>query len=225
MEIIFNSIDKLTAELFPPKPAKDFLPEWFESLPDDNSILAGSKNLVNLKSCLPVVDYINSGYIIFNSYEFSLEEKISNFENLIDIRTMMQNESLKDILKYKNSQCPIPHAGPKKEYFKIRLEWNIRTPAGYSCLLVQPFYHHEKRYTLLPSVIDTDSYDSEIFIAGYLNSKEIFSVMPGDPLIQIIPFKRDSWNMRVENKKLNSKLKHFLFQGYKKVFHKSKSFQ
>lgn len=225
MEIIFNSNDKLTAELYPPLPAKDFLPQWFENLSEDNSLLGGEPNKINLKSCLPVVDYINSGYIIFNSYEISLEEKTLNFENLIHVQTMKDNASRKDVLMFKNYQCPMQKSGLKKEYFKVRLEWNIRTPEGYSCLLIQPFYHNEKRYTLLPSVIDTDEYDSEIFIAGYLNSKEPISIMPGDPLIQIIPFKRDSWNMKVDSKSINSKMKHFLFKGYKKIFHKNKSYR
>jgi dUTPase len=225
MDIIFNCEDKLTSDMYPPTPTINLLPEWYKDLPENNSNLLNSQNPLNVKSCLPVVDYITSGYLIINSYEISLEEKTINFQNFLNVQTMRSNENSKNILLYKNFQCPLQENGIKKTYFKVRLDWNIKTPMGYSCLIIQPFYHKENKYTLLPSIIDTDVYDGEIFVAGYLNSKEIISIMPGDPIVQVIPFKRDSWTMKIENKVLHSKIKHFLEKGYKKMFHTLKVYQ
>ena len=70
---------------------------------------------------------------------------------------------------HSHSQCPIELEGKKKSYFKISLPWRIKTPPGYSCLFMQPYYHFEKEFALLPAIIDTDVCDlNSVHFPGYL---------------------------------------------------------
>jgi hypothetical protein len=76
----------------------------------------------------------------------------------------------------------------------------------------------------MPAIVDTDKLDSAISVAGFLTSREQVELLPGMPFVQIIPFKRDTWSMNISAKLVNSKLKHFLFDGYKRLFHSKKDF-
>ena len=81
----------------------------------------------------------------------------------------------------------------KKNYFKLQVPWQIVTPKGYSCLFIQPFYHFQENFTVLPAIIDTDTSDMINQNLPCVHRKHEFNILPGDPVVQIIPFKRDEW--------------------------------
>jgi hypothetical protein len=217
-EIEFITEDPLIAETFPPRPAKDALPEWYKSIPN---IDLKSLNKGNVKNCLPVDDYISAGYIVFNAYQIHLEEKFVNFQNHLYVSTMKQVKN-KDFQNFNYNQCP--YSDQPKDIFKIKTDWRIKTPLGYSCLIQQPAYIKNPKWKLFPSIIDTDEYDDVISVAGIVLDKNITYMNPGDPLIQIIPFKRDDWFMTTSIGSINSKTSHYLFEAYKNLFHKIKKF-
>lgn len=217
-EIEFITEDPLIARTYPPRPAGDVLPEWYESLPikDLKSLDKG-----NVKNCLPIQDHICAGYIIFNAYQVQLEEKFVNFQNHLYISTMKQVKN-KDFQSFNYSQCP--YSDQPKDIFKIKTDWKIKTPPGYSCLIQQPAYLKNSKWKLFPAIVDTDNYDDVISVAGIILDKNITYMNPGDPLIQIIPFKRDDWSMTTSIASINSKTNHYLFEAYKNLFHKIKKF-
>ena len=59
--------------------------------------------------------------------------------------------------------------------------------------------------------------------------KDRFTLQPGEPLAQVIPFKREDWEMELEvnenSIKRNSALKFFLSDAYSKIFHRKKKFK
>jgi hypothetical protein len=65
-----------------------------------------------------------------------------------------------------------------------------------------------------------------IELPGYLTSDQEVKINPGDPLVQVIPFKRESWTMTCEHQPTKrSKLEFFLESAYRKVFHNKKEFK
>jgi hypothetical protein len=89
---------------------------------------------------------------------------------------------------------------------------------------VQPYYLGEQRFSLLPAIIDTDTYHLPITVAGTLNVKDLVRIEPGTPLLQIIPFKRDDWTMTLNNAFPPDRSKFYVWNTYKRLFHKIKSF-
>lgn len=236
MKIEFISSDQKILEHFPIKPAKQALPEWFKDLPRDRSreIDKGQGNypeflgniIPTIKKCMPVGDLITAGYIIPNAYE----QKFDTFDNIgyehfSREMNMMSGQDPANGHHYE--QCPVKWQGDtKKNYFKILLPWRIVTPPGYSSLFFQPFYRPNDRYTMLPSIIDTDQFDGVYQnFPGYLLKNNV-TIESGEPLIQVIPFKRDDWKMesRFEKPSDNTKLKFFLRDMYARAFHKKKRF-
>ena len=84
---------------------------------------------------------------------------------------------------------------------------------------MQPVYQFEKRFTVLPGIVETDHYHHINFPTIWHSTKDVV-IDRGTPFIQVIPFKRDDWDFkvdqmtqkdidldRVEKSELNSKFK------------------
>ncbi len=231
-EIEFICGDKSVLNNFPIVPAKDCLPEWYSKLnatENDTPTIAG---------CWPVRDIVTAGYIIKNVHEQELiaETDVSTNEEHVD-RVVpverigqfmeMQNQMTTPEAFHTHSQCPVHIDGKKKSYVKISLPWKIKTPPGYSCLFVQPFWHFEEEFVIMPGIIDTDEFDlSQLNFPCYLKDP-VKLLTPGEPLVQVIPFLREEWKhkLKFEEPTRQSKMNLFLHNMYKRAFHKKKSFQ
>jgi hypothetical protein len=78
--------------------------------------------------------------------------------------------------------------------FKANSPWKIITPKGYSVLQLPLLYHFNKDFTVLPGIIDTDTYhDINVQMSYHGNEEEIF-IKRGTPLCVYIPFKRTKYN-------------------------------
>ncbi len=235
MNIEFFCSDTNVAEYWAPKPAKDCVPVEFLDLPDSKEKYQINEEPVsNIKTCLPAMDYMTSGYILFNAYELELEHFNKQFRDDLKIKTARtvkaeDHESniyaRKALAVYYENACPVLNEQKKQRcYFKVKTSWSIKTPLGYSCLVIQPFYHPDKRFTIMPAIIDTDTYHLPIPIVGYMHEKTTMRVSPGTPLLQIIPFKRDDWTMSVSTESLPDKSKFYVWNSYKRLFHVIKKY-
>ena len=234
MQIEFYTKNKTVQENFAPKPAKKVLPEWFKNLDQETQDF---DSVPTIKFCVPVTDMMTSGYILFNSYESDIIQTktyLNNVESDIAFASAM-NPLLGDglhISMHHKQQCPVKPEGVSTDFFKIHNEWVIKTPPGYSCLFIQPHYFFEKRYKLLPAIVDTDKHDLPVGLTGYLTDYEnTLTLKPGDPIMQVIPFKRDIWKMEiVDAPETNSVFNFFMKRDnkptkwYKKLFHTKKKF-
>ncbi len=227
--IQFNCSDKHVLKYFPIKPATEFLPAWYNNLKPSQS---------NISKCMPAHDMITAGYIIPNAFEQAVGyqtdyqtdvedvERVYPVESIGEFHTFINNHNVPH-LGHTHEQCPVTIAGKKKSYFKINLPWQIKTPKGYSCMFIQPFYQFQSDITVMPSIIDTDVFDlNQINFPCYLSDEEAHLV-PGRPLVQIIPFKRDNWEhtLNLIEPSTSSKMNLFLNNMYKRAFHKNKKFQ
>ena len=114
----------------------------------------------------------------------------------------------------------------------VSVPWRIETPPGYSCLIQPPYFHFEKRFTLWPGIVDTDTIDVPWSNwPGHMNipKGESVKVQPGTPLMQVFPFKREDWEMEIEvdeaGKARDTSLKFFLTNAYARIFHRKKSYK
>jgi hypothetical protein len=83
-----------------------------------------------------------------------------------------------------------PHEG---EILKFNLPYALRTPEGVSTLYMPPLNRIETRFRPFSGVVDTDKYVTETNIPALLLDNEFEGIIEaGTPLVQVIPFKRDS---------------------------------
>lgn len=87
---------------------------------------------------------------------------------------------------------------PKKNYFhpevlRIHPMWLVHTPKNYSCLFTEPIHADNVGIHAIPGIIDTDSYISDGYLSFFVEKDFKGTIKQGTPIIQVLPFKRDSW--------------------------------
>ena len=90
----------------------------------------------------------------------------------------------------------------------------------------------ETRFDIISGVVDTDTYINVINFPFILNKRDKqFLIKKGEPMVQVIPFKRQSWKMwsGFYYEKRHSKVSSFLnsewIDRYKKYFWSKKSYK
>jgi hypothetical protein len=197
-----------------PIPAKLNIPEWYKNL--EHTILNKT-----IKGCVPFLDSLLSGYILKMPQDFYVRHNINNKDsNGNDIKDSLQTFSLHDCSMYiKNNflnlnsdieihkteqmgQSPLLEKNKNLPLYKIANPWKIKTPPGYSCLFVPPLNNSDDRFSIIPGIVDTDNYPLEVNFPIVINGDKYpvleTLIKKGTPYVQIIPFKRDSWKMKIE---------------------------
>ncbi len=230
--IQFISEDYDACNEFPPLPASKIVPEWYKNIPVALTKVPGyidNDGVPSIKRCMPVLDYMTSGYVLRNSYEINVwpfeKDSIKSFQ--------LECNKKNYVGAHPYHQAPTSEMnGTKNHYFKINQEWLIRTPPGYSCLIYQPHYLFRKEFQMFPAIVDTDKHDDFIGLIGLINTDKEFTIPPGEPLVVVFPFKREDWKMDVSfDPKIGSKssFKYFLhgvWHGfYSKFFYTKKTYR
>ena len=88
-------------------------------------------------------------------------------------------------------------------FIKIQNPWIIKTPPGYSCLFVPPLNNPKHDYfEIIPGIVHTDKYISQINFPMVVNGEKYekleMTIKRGMPYVQVIPFKRDDWKMKIK---------------------------
>lgn len=259
MDIIFTNTFGI-GELFPPEPASKNIPLWYKNLdsymsgekkPDGNG-----NTTATIKKCMPVFDAINAGYIIKTPVDVYVSQKEANYLNKDHFNKTGEEIYLtKEEIEEKGLAKKIPYYewpnfgiiefhpieqapthpnrnGHQKSYPKWINPWSIKTPLGYSVMFVQPF-HRDSLFTIFPGIVDTDKYTPPVnfpFVLNDINWEGMISA--GTPIAQVIPFKRENWQMKVggkenlvEQDKISNILKTRFFDSYKSQFRSSKEYK
>ena len=225
-KIKFCPVDKEMAEVWPhPKPASNAIPEEYKKL---EKFHKGDLKAATAKACMPFLDAMAAGYIIPFEQDYLIDPTEKEFS------LTPANRKKDDISYHDKIQAPKEWHHKVGEYAgKFINKWLITTPPGYSCLFTQPMNRlGEDRFLLINAIVDTDTYINTInFPFILLKRDKQFLIKKGEPCVQVIPFKRETWKMSSDFYKeekhaatinlLNSEF----IDRYKKMFWHKKSFK
>ena len=214
---------------YAPKPASVYIPDWYKNL---ESYMNGKKEPVGdgtqastAKRCMPIFDAITGGYIIVSPADVHVSQK--------DGQPYFQWANYSLIQFHPKEQAP-DHPGRKGvlAYPKWTNPWGIKTPKGYSSLFIQPT-HREADFTILPGIVDTDTYTAPVNFPFVLNDPTFEGLIPaGTPIAQVIPIKRENWKMSIgseaeykEQALITNKLQTRFFDRYKSMFWTRKEYR
>ena len=212
-----------------PIPTKLNIPEWYKNL--EHTILNRT-----VKGCMPFLDSLTAGYILKMPQDFHIRHNVDNKnEKGEKFKDSFQTFGLHDqwpILgsKYINlNSGPDIHSIKQLEgspfleknknlpFYKILNPWKIKTPKGYSCLFVPPLNNSDDRFSIIPGIVDTDTFPNEINFPIIINGDKYpvleTTIKKGTPYVQIMPFKRDSWRMITKTRKQKEIQNSRLFYG------------
>lgn len=224
MKIITFSTKAIIEPEFYPKPADKYIPEWYkktESYIGGKKEPSGDGNTTGtIKRCIPVFDAITAGYILCTPADVFVTQKdgVPYYEwsnlGLVEFHPVVQAP-----------EHPRVNGFPYPKWIN---PWSIKTAPGYSILFVQPF-HRDSVFTILPGIVDTDTYYAEVNFPFVLNDPKFEGLIPaGTPIAQVIPIKRDSWQMsigQVDYEKIKIRLSSKMFDRYKNLFWHKKDYK
>lgn len=191
----------------PPTPAKKEIPEWYLNLGryhngtklqvDDQ----GNANL-GVKACIPFYDALTSGYIVKLHCDVLIEH---TGEEVSFKWTSDTNPATSRALGLFKDIPSVPGYGPFK--FVWELFYPFLLPEGYSALVTQPLNRFDLPIFTSSGIVDADISNGRGGIP-FAIKKGFNGIIPaGTPIMQIIPFKRDDWEMKVLDSKPETKVK------------------
>ena len=230
-------------EDFAPKPADKSVPDWYKNM---ESYIGGEKKPTGqgnttgtVKRCMPVFDAVTGGYVLYTYADVFVTQKPLVNEDGSDLgKTVPWYEwpSFGPIQFHPVEQAP-GHPDRKDlmdggSYPKWINPWSIKTEPGYSVLFLQPM-HRDAPFTILPGIVDTDTYTAPVNFPFVLNNWGFEGLIPaGTPMAQVIPFKRESWEMSFgdtkdlqEQNKVTAKLRTRFFDSYKSQYRQPKEYK
>jgi hypothetical protein len=236
-KIIFTKTYEVS-DLYVPVPASVVLPEWYKKTQSYTNNKIKGMDLVSysnagtnstIKKCMPVFDALTSGYIIPTPCDIFVEKNPDGSTSFAS--------SLKEFITFHNTiQAPYHPETSKTNlsqgFPKWKNPWGIETPKGFSCLIINPVHSSNLYFSIFEGIIDTDRYNSPINFPFVLKDTEFEGIIPaGTPLVQVIPFKRQSWKMEMGNAKNLEKIAEnqndissIFFDRYKKMFWSKKEY-
>lgn len=218
-------LDKNNILIFP-KPADKDIPEWYKKT---NSYInekkqpleseAGPTTSATVKRCMPVFDSFTAGYFLYLhvDVQINLEEDGTHFfqwasQDAIGWHSRVQFNEHPAVKDLKINRMP-----------KINSPWSIKTPLGTSCLFLPPM-HRDNVISILPGIVDTDKHQNPVNFPFVVQPGFEGLLPAGTPIVQVIPFKRDSWAMEIGEEEERKLIEYQKIQLATKFFDRYKSF-
>jgi hypothetical protein len=185
-----------------PTPSKLNIPEWFKKLDH-------SREKFTVKGCMPFLDSLTAGYILKLPTDIEFK-KIKEGDNKKIFVRIANNEWVTNSEETYNKDLhivqqvegsPAIEQNGKLPFFKILNPWKIVTPSGYSCLFTNVLNNNLNDFEIFSGIVDTDCFTDRVnFPIVWKNVKDNYFLKRGSPYVQVIPFKREKWNMVITPK-------------------------
>ena len=253
--IEFYIPDDMNVESYRPVPGDRSIPEWYRKMqtrldpkhlpenvnPED---YAGPGKSLTIKRCMPVLDAMSGGYVIKAPVDINIRAYQTEDDVKFDAEWGKSGFSDHGFIHYHGTWQLGTHSlfntvPPSAIALKLVSWFCIKTPPGYSCM----FHSHTNNDQLkdlgiefMSGIVDTDTYNLEInfpFLFTNLDPNGIH-IPQGTPLVQVFPFKRETWSHEVKSldnefgKKRHrdiTVLQSVFHGGYRKLFRKPKKFK
>jgi len=206
-----------------PKPAKNFIPDWYKKQsylipPLDNPL-----DNLSFKACVPFLDSLTSGYMMYTSQEIAVVQK--DHGPIFHWRTSPEPIMFREALH----NLPVP-AGHSKKHFAWKVPFGFLLPKGYSALITQPLNRFDLPFTCVSGIVDEGVPWTGKF--SFFLKEGFEGIIPKEtPFAQIIPFKTENWKSETledfsqQAKEISHKKQTYISGYYKKFIHNKKKFE
>lgn len=220
-----------------PKPARKFVPDWYKRQPstvDEKDGLANGMFNGTVKKCMPIFDMMTAGYMLtfpMDVYIDSTDPEKLNYSAPMPMQKyasdMFSTHAPQQYDHYPND-LDVYH----KQLFRIMPFWSIKTPPGYSVLVIQPQHADSVPIKTVSGFVDTDKFISDGHFSMFVKKNFQGVIEQGTPFAQIIPIRREDWQMKlipaeesvktIQKQRLN--IRSTFKNGYKKKFRDNKEY-
>ena len=190
-------------KLIAPQPASRFVPEWYKSLAKHElsnsektlhpvNFIGTDGAVVATKQCPPFLDAMTAGYMYLAEADITVE-----IDDTGKPRVTWDGEIM--VVDHRPTvELPIPN-NCHPIHYGFKMNWYYETPPGYSVLITHPMNRYDLPFMVQSGIVESDIWGLPVFVAFFLNRGFRGTIKKGTPLFQIIPFKRDNWDMEVKD--------------------------
>lgn len=193
MNIInFRLPNDLRGFIAEPYPAATRLPKWYKDLQLDVPTGPDQFPVGTARRCSPMLDSFSAGYIIPHPVDVYVVTDDDNNTHF----TWRTGDKFVAVgghgeAQYGSAQITGAH--------KWMNPWSVKTPPGYSCLFITPVNRPELPFECFTGIVDTDTYNNQVNLPFHWTEYPFEGyIKQGDPMIQVIPFKREDWGYEIE---------------------------
>lgn len=220
-------------EEYYPQAASSNLPSWYVDMKPYKTTKLKTTDGTTLKKCMPVFDSLTSGYFLktFQDINCYIENGYRKYDwPDSEIRPLGFHEPY----QFKGSPVKTRTMDKAPKFLNL---FGIKTPSGYSCMFINPMNRENKIFKIFEGIVDTDTYMNPVHLPFMFLDNDWEGIIPaGTVIAQVIPFKRDSWEMRIHDevsspslykKYRTTTVKAFstFSNGYKNLFWSKKKFK
>lgn len=231
-KIIFTDIQNPEGVLQKPKPASEYIPQWYKDARGYTSPTGKKEPRLDgsgpttVKRCMPVWDMMTAGYIIETPYDIYVTQTPTGPHFHWGEMTAVVFQSMEMTQNH-------PYFRDISYAVRVVNPWSIKTPKGWSIMVIEPQHREPGPIVVSSGIVDTDESPMPFNIFLKLKDPNFEGMIPqGTPLIQVIPFKRESWVSALggekEKKQYASDLRKFtiiLLDNYRRLWWKRKEYK
>jgi len=180
-------------------PAYQALPEWFKKMPINmgKDYRNNTKFSSTIKKCVPVMDAFTMGYMLYVPCDIEFKRFGEDPEPKFYYTAKFEKQEKTLIEKREQTPgFPAP-AGYDSLVWRMGTGQKVITPPGHSILMTHPINQYDLPFMVISAVVDTDEFSSGASVNFFLKKGFEGIIKKGTPLVQIIPFQRDSWQSEV----------------------------
>lgn len=216
MQIIFRSFrpwlsDKSDST---PRPTQTVIPQWykeadrFAKMPNGEYYKApkgicpfpkkGTTDdygkIPTWKACPAIMDSFSTGYVLKTPCDIKFfKDKYGKIDvEIIDAK-------YKDFVSKRQPMPQFQHpAGYYRDHFAWQPDWGIEVPEEYSCIYMTPMNRFDLPFLNTTGVVDNDKVHLSGTFPFFIVEGWEGTILAGTPYMQILPFKREDWESKIE---------------------------
>ena len=173
-----------------PTLARDCVPDWYKRAEIAYTAEDGSEGN-GLKTCVPFLDALISGYTLLTWADIHVR-KLPDGNVDIDWDAKATSAPIMERPAAVGRTMPRP-AGHLPNHLVWTPKWGIKSPKGFSSLIVHPLNRFDLPFTTSAGIIDSDNLHNSGNIPFFIKDDFEGIIPKGTPYAQIIPIKRESW--------------------------------
>jgi hypothetical protein len=184
----------------PLEPASKYIPKWYKNLGQymptneypnaSKPVIEKNQHIWTVKKCTPLLDGMTSGYIVplWSDVQIRRVGGSRRISWLTNLPVFEEHGPSGDTI-------PSP-PGYEQKVFRYISHFRVKTPRGYSCLIMPPSGFQDLPFHSMTAIVDTDTTLVDTNISVWVK-EDIDNVIveKGTPIAQIIPFKREDWKL------------------------------
>lgn len=189
--------------LLEPEPSYKKIPQWYRDLgkhynsndlEDLNPIndRGGDGSNVSTKLCLPFQDAMSLGYM------YCLEDDLEVLLDKDGKPSLAWSKPFMMVDKRPNVDLAIPQ-DVHPIHFGIKMQWFYETPPDYSLLFTMPINRPDLPFWTPSGIVDSDIWGLPAFLPLFIRRNFEGVIPQGTPIAQMIPIKREPWNLVIDN--------------------------